>query len=763
MHLADSFFALTEVRRSPSFYCYRFNDRAKRIGEREEIPAGMYTQKPHLQVSYEEIPHALEQAFLAIEDKRFYQHRGVDWYRTVGAGLNVLLGFSDSFGGSTLTQQLVKNVTGDREVTVHRKLQEILYALDLERRLDKSQILEWYLNVIYFSDGCNGVAEAAEHYFSKSVQELTLAECASLAAIANNPSYYHPLRREENNLRRRDLILDEMYAQGRITQEELLSAQKEPLTLRLHAASDEENNSWYIDMAIEDVTVDLMREYGVSRAEAARWINYGGLCIDLAMDPWAQTLIEEYAESRLQLPTKDTGEPAQSAVILLDNRTGDILAVAGAAGKKSGNLVQNFATQTRRSPGSCIKPVTVYAPALERGLIHWGSIYDDVPVRFFPETGTAWPRNASGIYRGLTTVSYAVAHSTNTVAVRVLEDLGLEESFRAAREDYHLPLISDGRGNDCDYAALALGQLNFGLTLREMTAAYTPFADGGLYHPWRSYFRVLDADGNLLLSNPDRAERVLSEGNAAIMTKLLQGCVSEGTASSIRLSGLVECAGKTGTTSSEGDRWFIGYTPELLCGVWCGYEYPAPLRGRTLCTGIWDDLMTELFRERGGKTQFPIPEEVIRLSFCKDSGDRMGENCLLDPRGAREEVGWFLRENLPQATCTRHVLCAYDGENGGVAHAETPIGQLVPTALLRIERAFPWQIRVKDAQYSFLGDPLSLPPNPNPQEAYFASDRDVFFGESGGDLPYNRSAPILPEADEDGDEEETEEMPRPFE
>lgn len=753
LRFPDTLLTISEERRSPSFYWYSFSDRTSRTGDRQALPEGMYAQKPRLSVRYPEIPTDLANAFLAIEDKRFYRHKGVDWYRTVGAGLNRLFGFSTHFGGSTVTQQLVKNVTGDNEVTLRRKLQEILYALDLERRLDKSQILEWYLNVIHFSDRCEGVAEAAEHYFSKRVDELTLAQCASLAAIANSPAYYHPVRHPENNLRRRNLILSEMRRQGMIGEEDYLAARDEELGVALSAAKSEDGiNSWYIDMVLEDVIGDLMLEYGISRAEASRWVNNGGLSIDVAMDPEIQRTVEDYYRELSGLPTSPSGASAQSALILIHPETGDILGVAGGVGEKKGNLLQNLATQTLRPPGSCLKPISVYAPALEDGLIHWGSVYDDVPLRISEDGKSPWPRNANGVYRGLTTVAYAVAHSTNTVAVEILEELGLERSFSAARNTFHLPLIADSRGNDRDYAALALGQLNLGVTLRDMTAAYTPFADGGLYHPWRSYFRVLDPDGNLLLSRPDRAERALSPGNAAVMTKLLEGCVKEGTASSITLRSLVECAGKTGTTANEGDRWFIGYTPELLCGVWCGYEYPEPLKGRTLCTGIWNDVMTSLTQKRGGKEQFPIPDDVIRLSFCRDSGERMSDACLLDPRGNREEVGWFLRSNLPLSFCERHVLCPYDGKNGGVAHEGTPEEDRVWVALLRFGHTRPPSVKVSDAEYAYFGDPLAIYPNPDATRAYFAHLEGTPFGISRTQTPYNRSSPIR-------DEEQEEEAP----
>jgi penicillin-binding protein 1A len=405
--------------------------------------------------------------------------------------------------------------------------------------------------------------------------------------------------------------------------------------------------------------------------------------------------------------------------------------------------VQNFATQTKRPPGSALKPISVYAPALERGIINWASVYDDVPVEFNSGGNMVWPRNATGVYRGLTNISYAVAHSTNTVAVRVLQELGLDESYRFANERFHLSgMVSEVGANDRDLAALALGQLNYGVTLRELTTAYTVFADRGVYHPYRSYYRVLDGDGRVLLSRADASEVVLSEGNAAIMTKLLQGVVDYGTSSSITLKNRVECAGKTGTTNADGDRWFVGYTPELICGVWCGYEYPEPLEGRNLCTTIWNRVMSDIVEEKGGKDRFDVPQNVIRASYCKDSGKLLSDACGYDARGNRSEIGWFLKENMPTAFCDCHVLCDYDADHGGISHGNCPDSFLKKVALIKAERRFPVQIYVSDAQYVYRGDPLSINPNENEKQPYFANEVIGYYGASPAEHPFNRSCKI---------------------
>ena len=744
--LPSSFFEMCAKGETPTFFAYRFDNRAEREGEAVDITEDVFFQKRSVYTAFEEMPPHLINAFVAIEDKRFWEHSGVDWYRTLAAGANYLLGFSNRFGASTITQQLIKNVTGNTDATPKRKLQEILYAKDLEKKMKKEEILELYLNVIHFSDRCDGIGDAAWHYFSKKASELTLNESAAIAAITNNPTYYNPIRHPENNRYRRELILRAMQEQGYISLAEYEEAMAEELTLCVKEMPADTRNSWYADMVIEDVIDGLVEKYGMTRAVASRYLYGGGLQIYTAMDEKLQAIVEDYYKNAVRVPSNENGISAQSALIVIDAKTGDILGVAGAVGQKSGNRVQNFATQTLRPPGSTIKPLSIYAPALEKGLINWASVYDDVPVNFGISNTSPWPKNATGVYRGLTNISYAVAHSTNTVSVRVLEELGLENSYRFAKERFHLThLISDERGNDCDVAALALGQLNYGVTLRELTTAYTVFADRGNYHPYRSYYRVLDADGNLLLSNADRSEYVISEANAAIMTKLLQEVVHRGTSSSISLENHTECAGKTGTTNQDFDRWFIGYTPELICGVWCGYEYPEPLVGKNLCTSIWDDVMGMICVSGNYKTRFEVPDSVIRATYCRDSGKLMTEACTLDPRGNRAEIGYFVKGREPSALCDCHILCDYDRVGGGISHGSCPLYGCESVGLIQVERSFPMQILVTDAQYVYRGDPREMPVNENKSLPYFQSSLEHFCGISSGNTQFNSSC-VTPHA-----------------
>ena len=679
-------------------YAYDFTDRAAREGKAYELGVLCGGSTLYEYADIESIPRAMIDAFVAIEDKRFWEHDGVDFLRTGEAALAYLkkrvTGQSGkSFGASTITQQLVKNLTGDDRVSIDRKLTEMFCALDLEKRTGKREILEMYLNVINFADGCRGVGAAAQYYFGKSVFELTVGECAAIAAITNNPARYNPLTHPAQNEQRRQLILSCMLAQGYLDESQYALA-VQPLTYDNKARQKGRVASWYEDMVVEDVIRDLCAEYGYSRAAASALVYNGGLRIYTAMDVRVQRVVEQYF-SETQIFAGDE----RACMIILDPVTGDILGVAGAWGQKRANRLQNYATDVCVQPGSAIKPLSVYAPALERGLLNWGSVYDDVPVRF--EGEQPWPRNAHYAYHGLTDVATAVADSVNTVAVQVLEQVGRGDSLAFLREQLGMTSLSE---RDHTQAGLALGQLERGVTMRELTTAYTVFLDGE-YKTARSYYHVTDAQGELLLSNTVKAQKVLCPENAAILTKLLQGVVTDGTAKSkICLADWVEVAGKTGTTQRGVDRLFVGYTPAVLGGVWTGYDYPAEQGGiaDNVSITVWDAVMSRLYDEGifdGNPTAFSVPDTVHRMVYCADSGQLPGYACTCDLRGLRTKVGYFTSDNAPKSTCETHVLVPYDTVFGGVACADCPTEVVRDAGLLQGKRSFAHEVYVKDAPY----------------------------------------------------------------
>lgn len=743
---------------SSKLYYYEFSDRENRVGEVVQIDDELYGGYRCEYVSIDKVPKNLIDAFVSIEDKRFYEHSGVDWRRSISAGANYFLKFNKSYGGSTITQQLIKNVTQKDEYSFQRKIQEIFWALDLESKMEKDEILQMYLNIINLSQGCYGVQAASKYYYSKDVSELTLSECACIAAITNSPTYYDPLRNPENNQKRRDVILNQMYEQGYITEEELAAALSDPIALNVYNGGETNSvTSWYIDMVIEDVISDLMSERDCSRQAATLMIYTGGLNIYTAMDIEVQRELEEYYTNEKNFYSTSDAEQPQSSAIVIDPATGDILGVVGSIGEKRGNRVQNFATQTLRPAGSVIKPLSVYAPALESGIINWGSVYDDVPVRFenISTSGEAeykaWPKNSKGEYRGLTNINYALANSVNTVSVRVLDDLGLDASFSFLRDKLHMNALIEKKElpggeiiTDMDYAALALGQFNYGVTVREITAAYSIFANNGIYNYSRSYLKVTDINDKTILSNDYKGEVVLSETTATLMTMMLQNVISEGTGISIRLDDIVECAGKTGTTQSNYDRWFIGYSPYYICGVWYGYEYPKSLSGTASNTAIkyWDEVMINLHEniEDASKKEFYMSGDIVEAEYCRDSGLLMTDACRNDPRGSRSEHGFFAKGDEPKILCDCHVNVSYDTVNGGIA-CEDCLPQNVKTVgLINVTRVFPMQIYVTDAEYTwrYIGEnTLPCTVSSLPFYANLLKEGE-YSGISKKDLQYNR-------------------------
>lgn len=759
----ETMFTMVGSDSATKLYYYDVSDTTGEIEAKELKEETLYGGYRCVYVEYERIPQDLKDAFISIEDKRFYQHKGVDWKRTLSAGANYFLNFSDSYGGSTITQQLIKNVTDKDDYSFQRKIQEIFWALDLETKMDKQEILGLYLNIINLSQGCYGVQAAAEYYFSKDVSQLTLNECACIAAITNSPSYYDPLRNPENNKERKDLILEEMCEQGYITQEEKQAAVSSEIVLNVNEKySTDEINSWYVDMVIEDIVNDLVEEKGYSRPMANLMIYTGGLRIYTAMDPEVQEILEKYYEKESHFYSAATGTTPQSAMIILDPNNGDILGVAGAIGNKGANRLQNFATQTLRPAGSVIKPLSVYAPAMDRGIITWSSVYDDVPVNFGkynldPNRGelvepVAWPKNSNGIYRGLTNINYAIEHSVNTVTVRVLEDLGVENSFRFLSDSLHMESLIEGEYGadgtyltDMDLAALALGQMNYGITVKEITAAYSIFANEGVYNYARSYYKVTDSTGSILLENKYRGEAVIREETATLMTKMLENVIENGTANQINLQELVDCAGKTGTTQNNYDRWFIGYTPYYIGGVWYGYEYPRALSGGNMCIDIWEDIMKEIHKTKGVTKEtakhFATSDNVVEAEYCVDSGGLVTNACLSDPRGSRTEKGYFAKGTEPRALCTCHVPVLYDTVEGGVAwEGQCPTETTKIVGMIRVTRGFPMQVYVTDAQYVWRELPRDVLPETSPSQPFFRNllGEKEYCGISRGETQYNR-------------------------
>ena len=726
-------------------------------------------------IPLEQIPIEVQNAFIAIEDHRFFEHKGMDLRRTAGAVLGFFSGGAKHYGGSTITQQLIKNLTGDNSVTPKRKLTEIMRALKLEKTMTKEAILELYLNTVYLAEGCYGLETAAETYFGKRASELTAAEGATLAAVIQYPTKYDPIKNPEYNRERRDTILWRMHELGLLGDSAYRESIAAPTALRLgEAAETEVKKSWFTEVVIEDVIADLSAKYGLSRTAASSMLYNGGLSVYTTMDRKMQEAAEQYYEDIENFPKSEEGARANSAAVLIDPKSGRLLAVVGDVGEKKSDRIFNLATQMLRSPGSVIKPITVYAPAMEKDLITWASVYDDVPVTFTKEGSgySLWPKNNPRVYAGLTTVNAALCKSTNTVAVRILQELGAQTSFGYAKRLGLSHLIERENGengktlSDIALAPLALGAVTRGVSVREMTGAYSALADGGVYHETISYTAVYDKDGNLLLSHDSEGERVFSEDTADLMTRLLQNVVSQGTATDVSLQKAIPVAGKTGTSNANTDRWFIGYTPDLLCGVWYGYKDARDIgtHKKNPAVLVFDGLMTKIYAKNSAETvsldkshTFAHSDNVVRCLYCKDSGALPTSACSHDLRGHRLEYGYFKKGTEPNARCETHILVDYDGETHAVAAEHCPSENMIRVSLLKYYgRSFPCEVNVTDAQYMYRHLPYGAEPSLNENEAFFQNfyeSNGNFIGAYGGKRASNR---YCAEHDQPSVSEETE-------
>ncbi len=649
--------------------------------EGDERPlTSLSAEQNRIWVDLDDIPKDLQDAIVSIEDERFYSHSGFDLKRTTKAFFvfvkNKLTGQPTSFGGSTITQQLVKNITQNKDRTAARKILEISRAVNLEKEISKDKILELYLNSIYLSQGCNGVQSASQKFFGKPVSELNLAECASIAGITQYPSLYDPLINPENNKEKQEVVLKKMLELEKISQEEydeavafeLIFTEFDKSTLATGTI-----HSYFVDQIVYDVMDDLM-EMGYSENIANKMIYSGGLKIVATIDPKVQDAMENVFENTENFPNSTGENPVQSAMAVMDPYTGEVKGLVGGIGKKPGNLVLNRATQTLRQPGSTIKPIAVYAPAIEKNLINPADIYVDKAISY----GGWTPRNYDHIFsNGNVSVRTALRRSLNTIAVQVLNEMGPEASFNFVTRNLGVTSLvrsetgSDGKVySDIGLSQLALGGVTHGISVLELTAAYTPFVNRGIYTEPYCFTSVTDSKGNVLLQNEPRQKIAMSEETAYVMSRMLKEVVTSGTGGGAQLGSGMYTAGKTGTTSDHHDRWFVGYTPHYVGAVWFGYDTPKTISvsGSPWITA-WRSVMTEI---NAGKalTNPSVPSGVKYLNYCEETGLLPGEHC-----GDAETGFWFVSGNIPTKKCTSKHLPegeeAPEGENGETTENET--------------------------------------------------------------------------------------------
>ncbi len=753
-------------------------------------------------VEYKDIPEDLINAFIAIEDKRFWEHPGVDWKRTAYGVLCMFTG-RNLQGGSTIDQQLIKNVTEYDDVTVTRKILEIFKALEMEKNYKKEEILTVYLNCIYMGNKCFGVQAAARYYFGKDVWDLSLAECASLAGITNNPSLYAPQgvvevvrytckdckdyyldekpdvcetcggknfdngvvwTNREYNKARQELILREMAKEdispngAYISEAERAAAAAQPLTFRWdrqQAAGDDDPDqagtaakasadySWYVEAVIDDAIKALKEQGGLNTETAKRLVYCGGLSIYVPYDPEIQAAVDAIYNDRSNLDqvSSRTGQRLMSAMTVVDNSTGYVVAI-GNTMEKTVDRGLNPAVHSRRPPGSSIKPLSVYSPAIEMGLITPASVVDDNPQRL---NGRVWPLNVTADYRGLTTVLEAVTRSVNTIALRVVEQVTPQAAYDFMENRYGFttlePYYVNSQGevkSDIDRSPMSMGGLTWGVTTKEMAAAYATFPRNGMFTTATTILEIRDANEKSIVDNRNKSEPVIEARTAYYINSMLTNVVygAGGTGYPARIQGQT-VAGKTGTTNTVYDYWFCGYTKYYTAAVWTGYPNNELINNNhnNPSVTLWRKVM-EIVHEGKENQAFDVPGELTTYQICKDCGLRATSNCANDVRGeSRIQSFRLLKGDGPTEDCTCHVpirICTEspitraDGTPTGYYHKA---GEFCPEESIREvcvvdyerELASP-SVRVSDQNaligfYDMLSDPYCAVHTTEPPES----------------------------------------------
>ena len=636
--------------------------------------------KNRVWADYEEIPKDFLNAVVSIEDERFYEHSGVDYKRTAAAFLGYFLPGFSSHGGSTITQQVVKNITGDDARSIPRKIREQWRAVQLEKDHQKPEILELYCNVIFLANDVYGVKTAASAYFNKDLSELNLAECAFLAGITNSPSKYNPLTTSGRTraYQRQVIILDKMRELGYIDEAQYMEAIQTELTFnedyKKHSTSANQTstvNSYFMEAVIRDLRNDLMATKGYTETQANNIIYNSGISIRSTMNPDIQKIVDEEfcnIENFAVNKNKSAGDNlAQAAITITDPYTGYILAMYGGYGEKTTNWGFNRAREAQRQPGSSIKPILVYGPMMDMGLINPDTVVDDEVVYLNPQTpDEPWPKNSGGYTYGPTTVRQAVYRSQNIVAAI------LYDRFSSRRSDCLNYLKQSGidRTTETQIAA-CLGGFNKGMSTTEMVGAYSTFVTDGTYHPAITYTKVYDRNGDLLFENPHASVKVYQHSETvANMTSILQGVVREGTAAgyiNIKNSDgqpIVAC-GKTGTTTNNYDVWFVGFTPYYAAAVWYGYDNNTYINAgeNKSALNLWNTVMNRIHADlapadfthssQGASITTPAPEpssepEKIAVSLCSESGMVATGNC------PNSEIQYFIEGTEPTELCPIH-------------------------------------------------------------------------------------------------------------
>ena len=633
-------------------------------------------------VSLSEIPKTVQEAYISIEDERFYQHKGVDIKRTLGATVTYVLNKGNSsYGGSTITQQLIKNLKDDKSDTglagIQRKIREMSRAYKVEKILSKDQILELYLNTIFVGSNVYGVELGSRYYFSKSVGELDLAESAFLAGINNSPNSYNPFGETDNSeliKKRTKTVLTKMKELGKITDEEYNAAKAEVEEGLKFAKGDTTTNSsmsYLARAALNQVIQQYAEKNDVSKDIAETMIGGGGYKIYTTQDSNIQSNMEEVYRSGdyiyAGVQKKDGNKintHTQSAMVIIDHKNGYVVGCMGGLGDDVDSNGQNRATQSVRQPGSSMKPIASIAPALESGIITAATIYDESSTDF----GSYHP-TSSGL--GLITVRKAIEKSANTTEVKIMSELGPSNSIAFLKKMGITSLVTaeENKEHNDENLAMVLGGLTYGISPLEMAGAYAAIANGGIYITPTFYTRMEDAAGNIVLEPVQEKTRVMSEANAYIEQTILRGPVGAGgTAPYAKVSGQ-DTGGKTGTTTDNKDRWFCGFTPYYTAATWYGYDIPEDLSTSSAnvsnkAARIWVRIMDNIHKGLES-AEFEKPSNVVSATICLDSGKVATEAC------SRTYTEYFVKGTVP-GDCEGHTKLTICTETGKIATENCP-------------------------------------------------------------------------------------------
>ncbi len=705
-------------------------------------------------VKLEYIPKDLQHAFIAIEDERFYEHNGIDIKGIMRAMIANIKTMSFSQGASTLTQQLIKNNKLTSDKTLVRKIQEQYLAMAYENELEeqlgskqaaKDYILELYMNSIALNHGLYGVEAASEFYFGKSVSELNLAESASIAAITQNPSKYSPVSNPEYNRERQLIVLQKMLEQGYITQDEYDEAINDDIYSRIVGETSdgytEALHSYFVDALIVEIANDLVKEKNMTEKQAYNLIYSGGLQIYSTVDTNMQSIMEEaYLDDSLFPPKgntldveytisvmdNETGEQThhtkrttvttqeeaeafkeqvkaeilndtnqlvldklnvteslQSAMVIMDYHTGQVKALIGGRGKKPGDLVFNRATEAYRSPGSSFKPLAVYGPAIDMGLLSCGSTLMDEPYT----VNNYSPKNWNNTFLGPVTVRHAIRDSMNVVAVKTLvEDVGVNNAYDYLQKFGFTSLVEDDK-----VPSMALGGITNGVSVLEMTAAYSAIANEGVYNEPILYTKIVDHNGDLLIEKEKNQEThtVLKDSTAFMLTSMMEDVITGGGSATGRLANFqntrMHIAGKTGTTNDSKDLTFVGYTPYYCAGIWMGYDIQKSMTyDKSYHLIVWREIMEKIHEGLPDK-EFEVPDSVTRRTTCSVSGkapisgvcenDYFGSGTVSSDYVATDNVSGS------SGTCNLHKMYKIDTETGMIASEYCPSENVKDVAL----------------------------------------------------------------------------------